>query len=247
MSGLLLAGDVFLDRYDDNGVSTGMVGPLNSTQLQIQTPTDQINRTSQRKDDYGQALDSVNVAQPNTISVVFDDQPAEMLTMALLGDQEVLNQAAGSVSDIEVTLPAGQRWVSLPHANLTDEISATLASDDSQVDTSAYEVNYAAGLIRATAAGALADGGTIHLSYGYAARSGTRISGGIRPSVRCRLLLDGRNMANGKAVRLDIPMANVAPNEAVDFMATEFVSTTLNGNLILMDGEAAPFYLDYLD
>lgn len=245
MSGLLLAGDVYFDRFDESGNPTGLVGPLNATQLQINTPSETKDRESKKKDSYGQALDSVTIAKPSEIAIAFDDQPAEMLAMALMGEVDTLNQGSGSATDAEVTLLKAGLWTKLPHNNLaTEGLSAVLASDDSAIAATAYEVNYAAGLIRATTGGTLAAGGDIKLSYDYAAVSGSRIKGGVRPTINARIFLDGTNLATGKPVQCEIPKASLAPTAAVDLLASEYVSTTLGGKLILKEGETAPFYLD---
>jgi hypothetical protein len=245
MSGLLLAGDVYLDRFDETGNSTGLVGPLNATQLQINTPSETKDRASKKKASYGQALDSITIAQPSEIAIAFDDQPAEMLAMALMGDIETINQGSGSVADSPVTVLKAGVWTKLVHSNIAEAgVSALLASDDSPIAAAAYEINYAAGLIRAVAGGALAAGGDIKLSYDYAAVTGSRIKGGVRPTIRARIFLDGTNLATGKPVKCDIPEASLAPSAAVDLLASEYVSTTLGGKVILRDGETAPFYLD---
>lgn len=246
MSGLLLAGDVYIDRYDDNGNSTGLVGPLNATQLQLNTPSESVDRPSKRKESYGQALDSVTLASSSEITIVFDDQPAEMLAMALMGEVEETSQGADTVVDGLVTLPKGNRWAVLPFTNLTESgLSAKLASDDSAIPAAGYEVNYADGMIRTTPGGAL-DTGTatpIKLSYGYAAVNKVIIKGGIKPTINARVLLKGKNLATGKAVEADILKASLAPTQAVDLLSSEYVSTTLGGKAILVDGETAPFYL----
>lgn len=106
MSGLLLAGDVYFDRFDATGNSTGLVGPLNATQLQINTPSESKDRASKKKLSYGQALDSVTIAQPSELAIAFDDQPAEMLAMALLGEIDTINQGAGNVADAVISVLA---------------------------------------------------------------------------------------------------------------------------------------------
>ena len=247
MSGLLLAGDVYFDRLTDTGVSTGLVGPINATQLSINTPSETVDRTSRQKASYGQVLDSVTIPQPTEITIQFDDQPAEMLAMALLGDIEAINQGAGEVTDALITLPPAGRWAKLPHGNIASTGVSAKDEQDEPVSAAAYQINYATGMIAATADGALAAGGEIKLSYSYAAVSGNRIKGAVRSTIRARVYLDGTNLANGKPVKCDIPLINAAPTEAVDLMASEFVSTTLGGKVLLKDGETAPFYLDQED
>ena len=48
------------------------------------------------------------------------------------------------------------------------------------------------GLLRATQAGAVADGGPVMVSASYNAVTGTRIAGNVQPEVKAKLILDGR-------------------------------------------------------
>lgn len=246
MNGLLLSGDIFIDRLSDTGVSQGKIGPINVTQLAINTPSEQITRTSKKKATFGQALDSVSIAQPSTVSISIDDQPADILAIALLGDIATVNQSSGTVTEEAVTILANSRWAQLANKNLAGEgITAVLASDDSAVAATEYEINYALGLIRAKAGGTLASGESIKLTYQHNAITGTKVKGGIKSQIRMNITGDMKNLATGKPGHLEIFEATVAPTEAVDFMASEFVSTTLSGNCKLVSGQDAPF--EYTD
>lgn len=61
----------------------------------------------------------------------------------------------------------------------------------------AIKVNYALGLLRATKAGAVADGGPVTVTASYNAITGTRIAGNVQPEVKAKLTLDGRSMISG--------------------------------------------------
>ncbi len=245
-NGLLLSGNIYIDRLSATGVSQGKIGPINVTQLAINTPSEQVTRTSKKKATYGQALDSVSIAQPATVAISIDDQPADILAMALLGDTATINQGSGDATDELVTLLANGRWTPLANKNLASAgISALLALDDSPIAATEYEINYALGLIRAKPGGSLADGDDIKLTYQYNALTGTKVKGGIKSQIRMNITGDMTNLATGNPGTLEIFEATVSPTEAVDFMASEFVSTTLSGNCKLVDGQDAPF--EYID
>lgn len=248
--GILLEGDVYFDRLDDTGNRTGLVGPLNTLQLAIQTPTESVTRTSKKKGSYGAALDEVIIAQPSQITVRFDDQPAELLAMALLGELEAINQGSGDITAQEFTLPANQRWLELGKSNLASQgvsVTDSANADAPLTLTADVEINYALGLIRARKGGAVENGGAVKVTAQYNATTGSRVKGATKPQVKAVLLLDGRNLATGLPVKLRVPMFVGAPSEPVDLMAAEFVSTTLVGKALLQTGESAPFYLDKED
>lgn len=245
MNGLLVAGDVYIDRLTDTGQSTGLIGPINTTQLQINTPTNEVNRTSKKKASFGNLLDSVKIAQPPELTIVFDDQPAELLAMAMLGDVQILNVPSSTITDEAVTLPANQRWVSLSVSNLASAgLSVKLASDNSVVPVADYEVNYALGLIRAVKGGSVEEGAAVKVSAQANAISGQRITGVTSTQLRARVKVDGKNLATGLPVKVTIPEAVLAPTQAVDLMAAEFVSCTLSGKIKTLTTETAPFYID---
>lgn len=243
MSGLLLSGDIFIDRLTDTGASTGLIGPVNVTQLAINTPSNEVVRTSKRKATHGQALDVVKIAQPSEITIAFDDQPSELMAMALLGDTSVINQGSGTAENEAVTLPTNQRWVQLAHSNLAEAgIAGAIVAPAGPLDIAAdLEINYAAGLVRARKGGAMEAGGAITLTYQYNAISGMAVKGGLRPQIRARIVGDMKNLATGRNCKLEIPESALAPTNPVDFMASEFVSTTLSGKIKLVDGKDAPF------
>jgi len=85
-TGLVLAGDLYMARIE-NGEVGDLVGPINTTSLQITPPAvNTINRISQQRSSYGQSLDSVNLpSAPAELQVSFDSLPAYMLAEALGG------------------------------------------------------------------------------------------------------------------------------------------------------------------
>ena len=85
MSGLICAGDVYLDLFA-SGVLTGAVGPINATKFAISPgKATSIDRTSYLRDSFGSALDSVVIPGVSTLSIETDDAAAELLQYALLG------------------------------------------------------------------------------------------------------------------------------------------------------------------
>ena len=86
MSGLLCAGDVYLDRLDANGNSTGLRKIGNATRFAINEPSERQQRTGRGRDNYGQVLDDVAIKQPSTIALTLDEVDKTNLAFALLGD-----------------------------------------------------------------------------------------------------------------------------------------------------------------
>ncbi|MDL3984581.1 hypothetical protein [Shewanella xiamenensis] len=245
MSGLLVAGNFFVDRLNAQGQSTGIIGPINTTKLTIKADADEKVRGSRKKESYGQALSVVNIAKPVEVEWSFDDQPAELIAMALLGDTQVVNSGSGTLTDEAVTLPDNQRWVQLPKTNFATLGFAVKKDAATLVLGTDYEVNYALGLVRALKGGAVEAGGAVTVSGQHNAISGTLVRGGIKAQTRARVFGEGTNLETGKPIKLDIFDASLKPTAALDFAASEFVSATLAGKAQLVAGKDHPF--EYLE
>ena len=85
---------------------------------------------------------------------------------------------------------------------------------------------------------------TLTVSATYNAVTGTRYNGNIKPDVKAKLLLDGESLIDGKKTILNVPMASLSPKNGVDFMSDKPIEVTLEGELLIVDGEAAPFYVE---
>lgn len=248
MSGLLLAGDFYFNRLTADGQETSWEGPLNTTQLSVNTPSTRVNRQSKKKESYGQALSSIPIGQPTEITIALDDQPTSVLAMALQGEIATVNVASGAVVDEAVTLPANGGWAQLLNRNLAAEgLGAKQAADDAVIPIAQIEVNFALGLIRGKPGTAMAAGGAIKFSYQHNAISGRKIRGGIRSEARLKIKGDMKNLDTGNMMHFEVFECSVSPSAAVDLMASEFVSTTLAGVVKLVEGQTEPFSLTEID
>ena len=51
-------------------------------------------------------------------------------------------------------------------------------------------------------------------------------------------------MIGGASIILTVPRASLAPKKAVDFLSDKPIEIELEGELLALDGESAPFYVD---
>lgn len=245
MPGLLLAGNFFVQRRAANGTLGAILGPINTTKLTLKNDADEKVRTSKKKDTYGQAAAVVTIAKPCEVEWGFDEVPAELMAMVLMGDVSVVNTGSGNLTDAAITLPTDQSWVELGHKNFAtaafvvqkDAAALTLGTD--------YEVNYALGLIRAVKGGAVETGGAVTVTAQYNAIAGTLIKGGIRAQTRLRIFGEGTNLETGKPVQVDVFDTSLTSKEAIDLAASEFVSSTLSGKAAIGPGKDSPY--EYLE
>jgi hypothetical protein len=103
MAGFLFSGRYWVDFEDAEGNSTGLIGPLNTSNLEIQhQDPDVIERISNMPQNRGQALDTVSTPKPQQLSITVDDQidddseSPEVLARGFGGAVSAFTQAGGT-------------------------------------------------------------------------------------------------------------------------------------------------------
>jgi len=253
MAGLLLAGNLMLDRYSNGERQNYFIGPLNATAIEINPgEAERVQRKSYMRDTYGQNLDSVVLPGAPSISITLDDASPEIIAFALLGTTESISQASGNVADEEVTVMALDKW----HKLAAHQISAVVVKDDDGDGNPGtttytlgthYDLDLATGAIRFISGGGILADDLIHVAYTKAATTGTRVVGSQENDVTAWLRLDGTNLATGKPVQGVIYKAVLAPSGTINLGGDEFVSFGLEGDLVTPDGYSAPYVIDFLD
>ena len=243
MAGILFSGDVFFDRLDDDGGSTGLVHIGNASQFQITETSNIKERTSKMRASYGQVLDSVAIKSPAKIAITLDDMNRANLALVLLGKDAVANQAAApsqtksfdmTTVDAGIYHEIGATRITVPSVKIgTDAVAAN-----------AYVLDADAGLIMSTEDAPTE--GTLVVTYSVPAMAGYVISGGASPTVKGRLLLKGKNLADMSAGTVDVAEAVLTPKSGLDFLASDFASAQLEGTLNTPSGAAAPYTVTVL-
>ncbi|UNU29266.1 hypothetical protein [Aeromonas hydrophila] len=240
---LHLEGDLFIETFTNNA-SNGVIGPVDVNSLEVKPDSEKISIPSKRKGKLGQPRETYFVPKPATVSIKTSEIPPVLLAAAFMGLESPINQGAGTLADMALTLPAHPKWVNQGKSNLSATGLVVKEGSTPLMLGTDFEINYALGLLRATKTGAVADGGPVTVSASYNAVTGSRIAGNVQPEVKARLLLDGRSIIGGEAIKLTIPRASLAPKKAVDFLSDKPIEIELEGELLALDGESAPFYVD---
>lgn len=249
MSGLLCAGDLYVDRLTENGSPTGYLSVGNATRFQLTEAAERKTREGRGRDNYGQVLDEVAIKQPGNVAITLDDIDRKNLAIALLGQAADINVSAGTVTDEVVTATLGAR-IPLAHRHVLEDPAVVVTNDDASttyVLGDDYTIEYRLGQIIPVDGGAITNGQEIKVSYSYGALTGTRIDGGVKPQSRLRLLLDGKNLATGESVIVTVDEALLTPEGPVDFMSADFVTLPLSGSMKLLEGKAAPYTVEVID
>lgn len=241
MSGILLAGDVYIDRYSDGGALTGYLDPVNVTKLEITHPDpDKKDRISKMKDTLGQALDSVLLPKPTEITIAIDDQPASILAMALLATETAISVTGAGVTDEAKTLILN-KWVKLDYRAIAASgfnVSTAAVPGTPLVEDTDYAVKRAEGLVMALNSGTAV---ACLIDYTYGDLTGDKLSAGGRTVINCKLLLHGVNKVNNRVCRLEVDKATLSPSNPIDWLSGEYISAELKGTLVVVSPETSPY------
>lgn len=240
------AGDIFINRLVD-GIEQGLIGPIKAEQLEIQPQVETRESTSKGRYDYGQVLESVNLAQPTEFTLALKEVTGDILVMAFLGTSAALNQASGALTAKKVAIARLGRWQELGVKNLDDLIAVTDDADDTLTEGVDYELNRPLGWIRAIEGGSVSAADTLTINGSYKAATGSVISGSTRTEVRARIVFDGINLADGTQCTVDVAEAVLAADSAFDFLADDFGNVTLTGRLKTPVGKAEPYTVTVQD
>lgn len=245
--GLLLAGDVYIAEVLSAGVYGPAIGPINVTKLEFTPPTtEEKNRISNKKANFGQALDSVQVAKdPAKLAITWDTATKNLLADAVGGKSSDYSKEVITFTDVAVTLSV-DGYIELPNQNIdTANWSVKKTSDSSVlVEGTDYEVNRDMGLIKALTSGAAI---AVKVSGKTKSVTGTRIAGATEITKPRRVLVDGVNLATNEKVRVTAHQVTFSATGATDLMSGEFIEGELEGTLVTPSGKDAPWEMIVID
>ena len=118
--GFLGAGDLYIARYNPaTGGFDAFKGPYEATKFEIKPNVDVKEMTSRGRTTYGQVIESVSLPKAATFTLDLAEVNRESLTIALLGTETPVNQAAGTITDEVVELKLGS-WAQLSKQNFAE-------------------------------------------------------------------------------------------------------------------------------
>lgn len=245
-TGLIFAGNIYMAKLLD-GAPQGFAGPINVTRLEMTPPQpESVNRTSRKRDTYGQTLDSVNLpGEAPSIAMDFDSLPASLLADALAGTNEALSSTPVTVTAEPKTL-SQDLWTKLPDVHIDPQtivVTETAGSTELTKGTD-YEIEAASGLIRAISSAGAVD---VEIDYDTTGAAGQRVLGATEISKSRQIVMDGKNLVTGKDASVIVHSASFAGTQAMDLMAQEFITGTLEGTMTTPSGKSAPYEITILD
>ena len=237
--------NIYIDVLTDEGVATGLQLKGNCPELSIKTDSERKEQTGNGRDNYGQVIASVTIPKPASLSFTLNQVDQEMFAMAFFGSNAVFSQAASTLTDSPV-ITVADKFVEIGKMNLSSVVVKNEAGSTTYVAGTDYEVNPRLGLIRALSTGAIPAGATVEISATVGAITGTRMKAMTKSNVRCRLLVDGKNHADGREFMLDVFRARLAPSGDLAVQGENFMEAKFEATLETPSGKDTPFELTFM-
>lgn len=243
MSGLICAGNVHIALLNDDGSFAGFLDIKNTTRLALSAGEgEEKQRISKQRESYGQVLDSVIIPAVPTVALTFDEADAETVGMALLGTLSPINLTSQTRAGVDLDVPALGVWLELGdrYINPTGFELAASGGTPVLVQGVDYVVDLTMGLVKFLPAGSVDVDDVVEKSYTTRAITGTRIQASRKNQLKARVLLNGKNLADGRGIVIEVPQCTLKSASEFDALSSEFVVTEVNGSII------GDYSVDYL-
>lgn len=240
---ILGAGSVRLNFYNPVTQAWGGFGdPLGADKFAIKSNSETKEKTSKKRESYGQAVASVVLGKPAEISITLSALDPEALAAQFQGVLTPWTQAAATSAVHDVTASL-DKWVPVGKRNLIEAgfvVTNTAASTTYVLGTD-YEVNWWRGEIKALASGAITAAQALKVTAAANAIDGMQIAGGTRPQIRLRALFDGVNLVDNKEMECEVWDATMKSDKEMDFLADNFNGIELSGTCVIPAGKSEPY------
>lgn len=234
------AADAYVDVLTDEGVKTGLELKGNCTEFSPKPDSKRLEQTSNGRSDYGQVLASATLPKPMTATVTFNQIDQALFAAAFFGTNTTLTQASGTMSATDVTTIA-DKWVEVDKYMISAAVVTDAAAETTYVLGTDYEINTRLGMIKALSTGSITSGEVVKFACSHDAVDGTTMTGMTKSNVRVRIVLDGKNFADGRNFISDIYQMRLSPTSSFSLIGTEFVDVTFEGTLETPTGADEPY------
>lgn len=247
--GFLGAGDLYISRYNPTtGLFDDFTGPFEATKFEVKPNVELKEMSSRGRSSYGQVIESVALPQPADFTLELPEVNKESLSIALLGTESAINQAAGTLTDAPITVTSKDTWLSLGKQNITAGLVVKDATGaTTYVMGTDYVLNNRMGWIKILPGSAIIKDAVIEVTGAYGAVGGTMIRGATNSQIRAKFRLDGVNFADQLPVIVDVWEAVISADSAFDFLSNDFASISLPGRLKTPVGKTEPFVVQMLN
>lgn len=247
---LMGAGKVLIDVLTDTGAATGLALKGNCTKVSVKPDSELIEEYGASDEDLYQVIGSVTIPKPTQAEAEFNQVDADLFAMAFMGTNSLFTQEQGNVAD-----PGQEFTVVLDKVAELGKYSITVASvkDESGATTYVegrdYIVRPRIGGIIPLSGGTMTAGTKVKAIYSWPAIESSVMRGMTKSNVRCRVVWEGKNYADGREFVLELYQARLAPSADFNFqnaIEKQFLRVGFNMTLETPAGKTEPFRLTWL-
>lgn len=241
--GFIGAGDLYAALIDEAGNLGAYIDFGNVTKLGIQPASEIKEQKSKKRDSYGQVLETVALQDTAQLAATLETVNRIGLRYAFMGEDQAYSQTSGTVSGTpgETTIARLGGWVPLAHEAVSSFVLKDSTGATTYVLGTDYELNARLGWYRAIPGGAITEAQSLRAAYSYGAFTGAAIRGNVKPQIRARLLLDGKNLVDDSIGILDIWEVVLSTSSEFDWFSEDWNTVELQGRLKTPAGKTEPF------
>lgn len=238
--GFIGAGDLYAALIASDGSIGGYIDFGNTTKLGIQPASEIKEQKSKKRDSYGQVLETVALQDTATLSAILETVNRVGLRYAFMGEDAAYSQTSGTVTD-EATIAKLDGWVRLASEEVSSFVLTNTGATVTYVLGTDYLLNARLGMYKAIVGGAITDGQALLADYSKAAFTGAAIRGNVKPQIRARLLLDGKNLVDDSIGILEVWEGVLSTSSEFDWFSDDWNTVELQGRLKTPAGKTEPF------
>lgn len=225
---MLGAGVLYFDRFDSTGAKTGERHLGNCTAFTLTTEVEKVERYSSM-DKAKRLYKSVVKSIKATGKITLDEFDPSNLALALLGDEGVVTQTAGTIAAGSATSFIAKKGnaVSLGKFNVTNVVVKDSTGSTTYVLNTDYILNAKAGVIFFPTQSAIVDASTIKVSYDWPVGSFPKVAGATQGKIEGFLRFLG-DPTSGPAYFGEFWRVSVSPEGELGFISDDWGSFGLN-------------------
>lgn len=238
--GFIGSGDLYAALIDAAGNIGAYIDFGNVTKLGIQPASEIKEQKSKKRDSYGQVLETVALQDTAQLSATLETVNRIGLRYAFMGEDAAYSQASGTVTD-EATIAKLDGWVRLASEEISAVTLTNVGATVTYVLNTDYILNTRLGMYKALVGGAITADQPLLADYTRAAFTGAAIRGNVKPQIRARLLLDGKNLVDDSIGILDVWEVVLSTSSEFDWFSDDWNTVELQGRLKTPVGKTEPF------
>lgn len=226
---LLGRGRIYFDRFDAAGARTGELFLGNCPTFEITPSPEEIKKFSSA-DKAADLIASDVLRTALALRIVGDEFSKENLAMALFGDTATLSQTGATINNEAISNVLQGRYYPLSKRQVSSVTVTGSGGTPTYVANTDYKVDAVPGRIYIVEGGGIANAANIEVDFTYATIALPTVRGMNQTSVKGYLRFVG-DPARGPKYECEIWRASVRADGAIGFIADEYSSFTLTGDI----------------